>query len=113
MTWNQFLLLAQEQGGTVALVVFSGTGVGLIIKFWGPIVSFFKVVDAVKDLPETMSEIKTELLLIKREVLPNSGSSLRDSVNRTESEIAYIKGALGITKEEVKTKARQKVGTRG
>jgi hypothetical protein len=113
MTWNQFLLLAQEQGGTVALILFGGTGIGLIIKFWGPISAFFKVIDAVKDLPETMTEIKTELLLIKREVLPNGGSSLRDSVNRTESELAYIKGALGITKEEVNPRVREKVGSRG
>lgn len=113
MTWNQFLLLAQDQGGTVAVVVVSGAAIGFLVKFWGPISSLFKVVDAVKDLPETLNEIKTELLVIKKEVLPNGGSSLRDSVNRTESELAYIKGALGITPEEVRPKTREKVGTRG
>lgn len=113
MSWNQFLLLTEQQGGTVAVMVVAGIIIGLLVKFWGPISAFFKVMDAVKDLPETLTDIKTELLVIKKEVLPNGGSSLRDSINRTESEVAYIKGALGITPEEVKTQTREKVGTRG
>lgn len=112
MTWEQFLLLANQQGGTAAILVLVGTLIGLLVKFWEPISSLFKVVDAVKDLPDTLKEIKTELLVIKKEVLPNGGSSLRDSVNRTESELAYIKGALGIT-EEVIPETRKKAGTRG
>ena len=113
MTWNDFLLLLNEQGGTAIIIVIIGAGVGIVIKFWEPISSLFKVIDAVKELPDTLGEIKTELLVIKREVLPNGGSSLRDSINRTESELAYIKGALGLTHEEVKPKARQKAGLRG
>lgn len=95
------------------MTVITVTLIGLLIKFWGPISAFFKIMDVVKDLPDTLSDIKTELLAIKKEVLPNGGSSLRDSVNRTESEIAYIKGALGLRHEEVKPKTREKVGTRG
>lgn len=113
MSWNQFLLLANQQGGTIAVVVTAGIAIGVLVKFWGPISAFFKVIDAVKDLPDTLHEIKNELLVIKKEVLPNGGSSLRDSINRTESEVAYIKGALGMTVEEVKPKARERVGTRG
>jgi len=113
MTWNDFLLLLNEQGGTAAMVVITSTAIGLLIKFWGPISTFFRVMDEVKELPSTLGEIKTELLVIKREVLPNGGSSLRDSINRTESELAYIKGALGLTHEEVNPTARQKAGLRG
>jgi hypothetical protein len=110
MTWDQFLLLAQEQGGTAAVAVLGITLIGLLIKFWEPIQKFFHVMEEVTQLPETLGEIKTELQLIKREVLPNGGSSLRDSVNRTEAEVAYLKGRLGIAEEP---KPKKRVGARG
>lgn len=110
MTWNQFLLLAQEQGGTAALFALGATFIGLLIKFWVPIQKFFHVMEEVTQLPGTLSEIKTELEIIKKEVLPNGGSSLRDSVNRTEVEVAYLKGHLGIVQE---AKPKQRVGARG
>lgn len=110
MTWNEFTLLAQQQGGTAALTVLSITALGLLIKFWDPIRKFFHVMDEVTQLPDTLSEIKKELQVIKKEVLPNGGSSLRDSVNRTEAEVAYLKGRLGMTEE---AKPKQRVGTRG
>jgi hypothetical protein len=110
MTWNQFLLLAQQQGGTAAVIVILIGLIAVLIKFWEPIRKFFHVMEEVTQLPHTLSEIKTELEIIKKEVLPNGGSSLRDSVNRTEVEVAYLKGHLGMTPA---VKPKQKVGTRG
>ena len=110
MTWDQFLLLANQQGGTVAVTIVLVGLIALLVKFWEPIRAFFHVMEEVTQLPKTLAEIKTELEIIKKEVLPNGGSSLRDSVNRTEVEVAYLKGHLGMTPE---AEPKKRVGVRG
>lgn len=61
----------------------------LVVKLWKPLTRFVLSINAVLDLPETLAAhgvhfatIDLQLKEIKHEVLPNSGGSMRDEVNR-------------------------------
>jgi len=91
MSLSQFGSFIVDYGGIGLIIIISITVLAAIIKMWPMLVKFIKVGSAVADLPTTLELLskKTEdleetLQIIKKEVLPNGGSSLRDAVNRTE-----------------------------
>ena len=92
MSLQQFWTFIADYGGAGLIIVIIVFGIGVIVKMWPMLVKFISVGTAVADLPETLSALseKTEQLektlqIIKKEVLPNGGSSLRDAVNRVEA----------------------------
>ena len=91
MSLSQFGSFIVDYGGIGLIIIISITVLAAIMKMWPMLVKFIKVGSAVADLPTTLELLskKTEdleetLQIIKKEVLPNGGSSLRDAVNRTE-----------------------------
>lgn len=91
MSLSQFWSFIVDYGGIGLIILLSITVIAAIFKMWPMLVKFIKVGSAVADLPTTLEILaqKTEdlektLQVIKKEVLPNGGSSLRDAVNRTE-----------------------------
>ncbi|MFZ4894627.1 hypothetical protein ACL9RL_09270 [Plantibacter sp. Mn2098] len=82
----------------VALVVFF---VVVVKKAWKPLTEFVALVNALKELPEFITQTKSTLAtqnqtlatqnqtlaVIKHEVLPNSGGSMRDQVDRIKHKL--------------------------
>lgn len=103
MSLEQFTNFVVDYGGFgLFLIVVVGGIVGLY-KAWPMLVKFIQVGSAVADLPETIKDLRADIcdlsdkvVIIKKEVLPNGGSSLRDAVNRTEAQL----GTLAVTVEE-------------
>lgn len=85
-----------------------GALVTLVVKLWKPVKAFSDFLDDVKGEPgrpgvparpglmERVSSIESSLSEVRHEVLPNTGTSLNDSVRRTE-------GAVGVLTQSVKT----------
>lgn len=91
MSLSQFWNFIVDYGGIGLIIVIIVGVIGALIKMWPMLVKFIKVGSAVADLPTTLEQLSTKtealeetLQIIKKEVLPNGGSSLRDAVNRTE-----------------------------
>jgi hypothetical protein len=97
MSLAQFGNFVVDYGGTgVFLIIVIGGIIGLY-KSWPMLVKFIQVGSEVAELPETIkhlradiSELSDKVVVIKKEVLPNGGSSLRDAVNRTEAKLATL-----------------------
>ena len=97
MSLEQFAAFVVDYGGTgLVIVVIIGGMVGLY-KAWPMLVKFIQVGSEVAELPETIkhlradiSELSDKVVVIKKEVLPNGGSSLRDAVNRTENQLGNL-----------------------
>lgn len=94
MSLQQFWSFILDYGGIGLVIIVVIGGIGVLIKMWPMLVKFISVGSAVADLPKTLVELteKTHdlektLQVIKKEVLPNGGSSLRDAVNRTEVQL--------------------------
>jgi hypothetical protein len=94
MSLQQFWSFVVDYGGIGLIIIVVVGGIGILIKMWPMLVKFISVGSAVADLPHTLTELseKTKSLeqtlqVIKKEVLPNGGSSLRDAVNRTEVQL--------------------------
>lgn len=97
MSLQQFWTFILDYGGAglIALVII--VGISAIVKMWPMLVKFISVGSAVADLPETLAtltekteKLETTLQIIKKEVLPNGGSSLRDAVNRMEANMQEV-----------------------
>lgn len=56
--------------------------IAVVAKSWSGITGFVNAVNSVTELTEFMSHTREELETIKHEVLPNSGKSLRDAVDK-------------------------------
>ncbi len=56
--------------------------IAVVAKSWKGISGFVQAVNAVTELTEFMTHTKEQLGVIKHEVLPNSGKSLRDAVDK-------------------------------
>lgn len=89
-------------------IAAAGALITLVVKLWKPLKAFSDFLDDVKGEPgrpgvparpglmERVSSIESSLSEVRHEVLPNTGTSLNDSVRRTE-------GAVGVLTESVKT----------
>lgn len=103
MSLEQFWAFVVDYGGTGLVIVIIIGGIVGLYKAWPMLVKFIQVGSAVADLPETIKDLRADIcdlsdkvVVIKKEVLPNGGSSLRDAVNRTETQM----GALATVVEE-------------
>lgn len=77
VTWLQGQTAAQFLFWFVATVSI----IAVVAKSWSGITGFVTAVNAITELNEFMTHTKAELEVIKHEVLPNSGKSLRDAVD--------------------------------
>lgn len=103
MSLEQFMAFITEFGGVGLIIIIFVVIITGLVKLWPLFVKFVQVGSEVADLPDTLkhlradiAEISDKVVVIKKEVLPNGGSSLRDAVNRTEKQL----GSLAITVEE-------------
>lgn len=78
MTWLQSQSAAQFLFWFIASISL----IAIVTKSWKGITGFVVAVNAVTELASFMKDTRAELRVIKHEVLPNSGSSLRDAVDR-------------------------------
>lgn len=97
MSISQFGAFVVDYGGTGLVIVIIIGGIVGLYKAWPMLVKFIQVGSEVAELPETIkhlradiSELSDKVVVIKKEVLPNGGSSLRDAVNRTEAKLATL-----------------------
>lgn len=113
MSLSQFWSFLVDYGGIGLIIVVTVTGIGVLIKMWPMLVKFIKVGSAVADLPTTLELLskKTEdlektLQIIKKEVLPNGGSSLRDAVNRTEISLQALTKVVASHSEKLEEEGK-------
>lgn len=78
VTWLQSQSAAQFLFWFVATVSI----IAVVAKSWSGISGFVTAVNAVTELAHFMNHTRDELQVIKHEVLPNSGKSLRDAVDK-------------------------------
>lgn len=97
MTLQQFGNFIAEFGGIGLIIIIFVVVITGLVKLWPMFVKFVQVGSAVADLPVTIadlrndiSELSDKVVIIKKEVLPNGGSSLRDAVNRTETKLETL-----------------------
>lgn len=64
------------------------------------VMSADKILDAVKDLPDDMADLKTQVADIHHEMYNNSGDSLRDQVDKANKRLGYVEDALGLTRHD-------------
>ena len=97
MSLQQFSTFILDYGGVGIIILVVVFGISALVKMWPMLVKFISVGSAVAELPETLAtlsekteKLETTLQIIKKEVLPNGGSSLRDAVNRVEANMQEI-----------------------
>jgi hypothetical protein len=97
MSLDQFFSFITEFGGVGLIIIIFVVVITGLMKLWPLFVKFVQVGSEVADLPDTLkhlrveiSELSDKVVVIKKEVLPNGGSSLRDAVNRTEAKLATL-----------------------
>lgn len=97
MSLQQFMAFITEFGGVGLIIIIFVVVIMGLVKMWPMFVKFVQVGTEVAELPETLkhlradiSELSDKVGVIKKEVLPNGGSSLRDAVNRTEAKLATL-----------------------
>lgn len=100
--WLQWVL------GVAAVVTFLGAAVRGIPAVWRFVKRFITTVDSLADLPEelvkqrefrdetkaTLADQGSQLDVLKHEVFPNSGKSLRDGLDRVEVAVSEIHAKL-------------------
>jgi len=102
MTWTEFFVLIESYGPVSVSIILIITALTLIIKAWPTITKIVNVANEVADLPETLQTLTAEIKVIRQEVLPNGGSSLRDAVNRTENQIKIITEIVAQHEEQIR-----------
>lgn len=102
MTWAEFFTIVESYGPVSVTIILIIAALSLIIKAWPTITKIVNVANEVADLPETLQTLTTEIKVIRQEVLPNGGSSLRDAVNRTENQIQLISQIVAQHEEQIR-----------
>ncbi len=101
MTLEDFTNLTSDYGPTVTMIVVTIIAITLLIKAWPAIAKTVLVVNEVAELPQTIYNIEKEIKEIKKEVLPNGGTSLRDAVNRTENQLKIVSRLVAKHEKEI------------
>lgn len=86
LSWLAGINLLQALGilaGIIALIVF-------IKKGWPWLRAAVHLLETLGTLAEDMSSLKSDVALIKHEVLPNGGGSLKDQATRTEEAVGEL-----------------------
>ena len=65
------------------------------VKGWPFIRQTFRMLDALSTLPEDIAGLQADMKVIRHEVMPNGGTSMKDAVLRIEVEQAHSKRQRG------------------
>ena len=76
---------------------------GFVVKLWPVVSKFVATVNALSDLPEKLRLLDE----VHHEVRPNTGTSLNDSVRRTERRVAEIDSRLGRVEGQMDAQSEQ------
>lgn len=63
--------------------------IGFLWKVWPAIKKVVKTIETLETLPEDMTDVKAELKIVKHELFPNSGNSLRDKVDQIGTKLTH------------------------
>lgn len=85
-SWEQLGNFVQDYGPSVALFIAVIVGLAIVYKAWPLISNFVIIVNALAELPKIHETVKE----IKKEVIPNGGSSLRDAIDLTRAELKTV-----------------------
>ena len=87
----------------IAWLIAAGVLIALVAKLWPKLKRFVATVDALSDLPEKIALIDE----IHHEVRPNTGTSLNDSVRRTEAKVTFLEAQIGQTAGQLEEHLQQ------
>lgn len=94
MSLDQFSDFIVDYGGMGLIIIIFVVGIIFLYKSWPVLAKVIRVGSEIADLPETIAHLRTDISdisiqvkTIQKEVLPNGGSSLRDSVMRNEKKV--------------------------
>tara|TARA_R110000868_G_scaffold60639_2_gene184923 strand:- start:239 stop:553 length:315 start_codon:yes stop_codon:yes gene_type:complete len=90
MTIEDSMNFTQDYGPLIAGIAIFIAVVVVIKKSWPTISQIVEIVNTISELPETIEKLHLEIKEIRKEVLPNGGTSLRDAVNRTENQLKKV-----------------------
>lgn len=97
MSLDQFADFVVDYGGMGLIIIIFVVGVVFLYKSWPVLAKVIRVGSEIADLPETIahlrgdiSELSVTVKTIQKQVLPNGGSTLRDSVNRNEKQVSEL-----------------------
>jgi len=98
MTIEDSLKFGYDYGPLIAGIAIIIALITFVVKAWPTINQIVEIVNTISELPDTIEKLHLEIKEIRKEVLPNGGTSLRDAVNRTEDQLKKV--ALIVAKHE-------------
>lgn len=87
MTPEQLNAFMTDYGPVLWAIFLTFIGISVIVKSWPFIKGVVKTVEIIEDLPNRLDRIERQIASVEKEVLTNSGSSLKDAVRRIEMKI--------------------------
>ena len=87
MTPEQLNAFMTDYGPVLWAIFLTFVGISVIVKSWPFIKGVVKTVEIIEDLPNRLDRIERQIASVEKEVLTNSGSSLKDAVKRIEAKI--------------------------
>lgn len=86
-------------------VIAIGAFVGFVIKLWPFLRKFVRTVDVVIQLSDALPKLQADVAMIRHEVLPNGGGSLKDQATRTEAAVDTLtKEVAHVRRQQASTK---------
>jgi len=90
MTFEDSLRFGYDYGPLIAGIAIIIALITFVVKAWPTISQIVEIVNTISELPDTIEKLHLEIKEIRKEVLPNGGTSLRDAVNRTEDQLKKL-----------------------
>jgi hypothetical protein len=87
MTPDQLNAFMTDYGPVLWAIFLTFVGISVIVKSWPFIKGVVKTVEIIEELPVRLDRIERQIASVEKEVLTNSGSSLKDAVRRIEAKI--------------------------
>ena len=87
----------------IAWLIAAGVLIALVATLWPKLKRFVATIDALSALPEKIALIDE----IHHEVRPNTGTSLNDSVRRTEAKVTFLEAQIGQTAGQLEEHLQQ------
>jgi hypothetical protein len=87
MTATQLNSFMTDYGPVLWVIFLTFVGISILVKSWPFIKGVVKTVEIIEQLPVRLDRIERQIATVEKEVLTNSGSSLKDAVKRIEAKI--------------------------
>jgi hypothetical protein len=87
MTQEQLNAFMLDYGPVLWAIFLAFVGVSLLVRSWPFIKGVVKTVEIIEELPDRLDRIERQIATVEKEVVTNSGSSLKDAVKRIEAKI--------------------------